>query len=252
METVRDAMEREISEASFVALWDQHPLPPYEMFIDFVTDRITPQVSAEEVCHIQASIRSEGPGRARIDGCLGQREHTKEFYVEVVWLPKLERYRGQISVWEKSPEPKHKTIEQFTACLDAILHEDKITLEGQIFDAAEGVDTSDEGFAKSYDAIFRLFERFPEEMLGAPCILARMVVARGGHESELGRSLDRKPSVNALMMVDWLLSDASLSLEQRDRWMRRLQSVAESTEADEVVREEAREYIAFQQTQNSK
>ena len=245
---MRHFLKSQVSEAAFAECLPADP-PPYQEFLDAACERLSTKVSTR-IDHLSGSIRPWGRNRVRIDGALKTTEGVKIYYVELVWLPSSNSYRGNASVWDTPPEPEPKSIDQFIAALNGIVNEDEIIFSAQAYNAAEGVDENSEDLPRAFPAMFSLFERFLDEDFGNPGILVHMMEARGGYEDELVKSLQRKPSIPAVTLVNRLLN-SSLPQADRERWMHVLSKVANSDTADEAAKDYAREFLEYQLTRDN-
>jgi hypothetical protein len=245
---MRELLQSQISERAFAECWTD-TTPPYDAFLDAADERLSAQIEAP-VTQFTGAIRSWGHNRVRIDGDLRDAGGDKTYYLELVWLPRFDSYRGNANVRDSIPLPEPKTVDQFIADLDAIENDDEIIFEGQVYQAAEGVDESDPNLQKAFPAIFRLFERFPEEDFGAPGILVHLMETRGGYDSLLTASLKRIPSIPAVTMVNRILN-SPLTADQRGEWLQVLQAVAESDSCVPEVRDCADEFLNYQATINN-
>lgn len=242
---MRELLKSQIPERIFAECWTD-TTPPYAAFLDAADERLSAQIDAP-VTQFTGAIRSWGGNRVRIDGDLRDAGGDKTYYLELVWLPRSSSYRGNANVRDSIPRPESKTVDQFIAALDAIENDNEIIFEGQVYQAAEGVDEADPNLQQAFPAIFRLFERFPEEDFGAPGILVHLMEARGGYDSLLTASLQRLPSIPAVTMVNRILN-SPLSTDQRGEWLQLLQAVADSDSCVAEVREYAEEFLNYQAT----
>jgi hypothetical protein len=142
-------------------------------------------------------------------------------------------------VHQALPKPQDKTVDDFIAALDAIRDESQTIFVGQVFNAMEGLDENDAEISRAYPAIFRLFERFPEEDFGNPGHLVHLLVMRRGHESLLAESLRRTPSIPALELA-YELAINSPTPSERASWLEEVRRIAACVAAPQPVREHAK------------
>ncbi|QDV81028.1 hypothetical protein [Botrimarina mediterranea] len=237
-------IESQITTSAFTDCWDANS-PPYELFLTELAQKLSKDL-AGSIQELSASIRPWGENRVRVDGDFTTDEGSKTFYAEFVWLSSLGAYRGKAEVRDKIPEPSPKSIDQFISAIDAIQDEDESTFEGQVFEATEGVDETSEDLPLSYASVFALFERFPGEDFGNPGPLVHMLEGRGGYENELANSLERKPSVPAVTLVNRILN-GELPNVDRAHWMTALHDAATSDTAVAEVKDLAQELLEHQQ-----
>jgi len=245
---MRELLESQIPERVFADSWNGVP-PPYQQFLAAASDRLAMQVSGP-VSRFAASIRSSGENRVRIDGELTVPEGDKTYYVEMVWLPSSGTYRGTARAWDTPPEPRPKSVDQFIAALDAIVDEQELIFEGQAWEAAQGVDERATDLTGAFPAVFRLFERFPDEDFGCPGPLVHLMVARGGYKDLLLASITRAPSITVVTMVNRLLN-SQLPRAERSLWIQALRNAAHSPTAIEDVKSCARDLLEYQMTRSN-
>lgn len=225
----------------FNACWEITP-PSFQAFLDVATERLSVHALEIEVTQFSAAIRPWGRNRVRVDGEFRTREERPQtYYIEVVWLPSSNSYRGQASVHNTPPEIEPKSVDQFIAALDAIIDEKTMILAGQAFQAVNGVDLKAKDLSRAYPGIFSLFERFPDETFDSPETLISLMVEVGGYEEELIKSLQRVPNLPGVTLVSHLLQSAPATGE-RQRWISLLREVADSSSAHESVKKLAREF----------
>jgi hypothetical protein len=240
---MRELLKSQISEHAFAECWTG-TTPPYDAFLDLAGERLSAQIVAP-VTQFTGAIRSWGDNRVRIDGDLRDAGGDKTYYLELVWLPRSNSYRGNANVRDSIPPPEPKTVDQFIAALDAIQNDEEIIFEGQVYQAAAGVDEADPNLHQAFPAFFRLFERFPEEDFGAPGILVHLMEARDGYDGLLTESLKRIPSLPTVTMVNRILN-SPLTADQRGEWLRILQAVSDSDSCVAAVRDYAEEFLNYQ------
>jgi hypothetical protein len=220
---VRELLESEISEAAFSECWGGEA-PPYQGFLDAAAERLAASVSGE-VSEFSAEIKPWGDNRVRIDGEFKEDGGSKAFYAQLVWLPSSGSFRGSVSIRVPLPPAAPKSIEQFISALDAIVDENEVILEGQIFLAVRGIDETSEEIPKASPAIIRLFERFPNDDSSMHWFLMDLLEKDSSHEALLLESVRRKPSVPALRAIQGVLYGAT-SEGDRSRWLNELKRVA--------------------------
>jgi hypothetical protein len=229
-------LQTEITERDFTECWSGDA-PPHSEFLDAAAERLSSQVSGD-VSAFSAAIKPWGSNRVRIDGSLNAGGCDKTYYIEVVWLPTSSSYRGVASVRDTLPTPEPKSIEQFIADLDAIVGEEEVILEGQIFQALEGIDEASEGLHRAYPAIFRLLERFPEEESGMHNHLIDILEQGGRYEGQLLESIRRVPSIPAVQAAYGLLRTASTE-DMRSEWLKEIQRIASTSGTSQWVADTA-------------
>lgn len=222
---MRQLLETQISEQAFKNCWNNEA-PPYPDFLDAVAQRLSAMVS-DEIEELSTTIKAWGDNRVRIDGHLRDKGIVKTFNVEVVWLSASGTYRGTASVRDTPPEPAPKSVDQFILELDAILNDEQIIFDGQVFNAMKGIDEESEAIRVAYPAIFRLFERFPDEGFGSPGHLVHLMEERGQYEHLLMESMRRSPSIPAIYMAYGMARSASTE-EAQSHWWSELSRIARS------------------------
>jgi len=237
-------LRSQIRESAFLAIWED-TAPPYEVFLQEAADRLSKQVP-QPVEEMSASIRSGGKNRGRIDGQLKTWSGEKNFYVELVWMPTYQSFRGEASVRDKLPEPEEKSIDGFIAALDAITEENDIILAARAYYAADGVDLESSELRRAFPAFFALFERFPYEDFEGPELLLNLLAEHGGYEGMLIESLTRTPSVAAVNLVEKLFYRSDPP-EDPDFWIAALENIVQSEDVIEEVRENARRVLEMLQ-----
>lgn len=220
---IRHQLESLLREDDYARCWTDSP-PPYPTFLDAAAAQFAQQGTAE-VDDLSASIRPWGRNRIRIDGKFRTSRGPMTYFVELVWLPRANMFRGHVSVYETPPEPEPKSVDQFIAALNAIVAEHDLILYGQAHLAAEGVDEKAVDLPRAYPAVFALFERFPEEDFGAPGVLVHMLEARGGFDAALRASLLRRPSIPAVTLAQRRMHAMRLQGE-KETWLELLKIVA--------------------------
>jgi hypothetical protein len=236
---MKGILQSGIPESEFRKCWEN--IPPYQEFIDAVEERISNQIS-DEILSFTARIQSSGSNRVRIDGSFKTDRSDKDFYIEMVWMPSLKSYRGTASISDSEPEPPPKTVGQLIKELDRIINEKDVIIEGQIFNALEGVDTEAKGIKKAYAAIFRLFERFPEADTSMHGHLVQILEEQGIDEKLLLDSINRTPSVTAIQLVHSLIH-FGISDQAQSRWLEILLGLTKRSDVSEPVIEAANEII---------
>ena len=95
-------------------------------------------------------------------------------------------------------------------------------------------------------AIFRYFEEHPLSEMGAPGTLVHLTEQfYPAYKHPLLRSLETKPSYNAILMTNRILN-SDLSEVERNEYRCALVAVAENTSVSESLREEARHFSEHQ------
>lgn len=234
---LRNLLQAQISEKAFTDSWSG-TAPSYTSFLDDAASRLARHVSGS-LADFSVLIRADGNQRVRMDGSFATESQSLAFYAEMVWLPLSNTFRGNVSVSEAMPTPPKKTVGEFIEALDNIRDESEAIFVGQVFNAMEGLDENDAGIAKSYPAIFRLFERLPEEDFGNPGHLVHLILARRRHESLLAKSLRRVPSIPALELA-YELATGLQTPSKRARWIKEIRRVAACADVSLMVRERAR------------
>jgi hypothetical protein len=233
---LRNFLQAQISERAYIDSWSGTP-PSYPAFLDYTSARLARSLP-DLIQDLTASIRSDGNQRVRIDGSFSGESQTLAFYTEVVWLPSSKTFRGNVNVTETQPEPPRKTVSQFIKELDCIRDEQEIIFVGQVLNAVEGLDENDADIPRSYPAIFRLFERLPEEDFGNPGFLIHLILSHRGHETLLAKSIRLVPSIPTLYLAYELAVNAQ-SQAKRTRWIKVVQRVASCDDVSAIVREYA-------------
>jgi len=100
---------------------------------------------------------------------------------------------------------------------------------------------------KAIPDFFALFERFPEAELGNPGPLVHTLEAMGGYESELRQSIERRPSIYTVWMVNRILN-TELPDQTRQEWMKALESVQNNPQTSDDIRGEAANLLRYQIT----
>lgn len=238
---MRNFLQSQISEETFNACWET-TAPPFQGFLDATAARLSEKANEEEIAQFSAAIQPDGRNRVRIDGEFKTRTgNTQSYYIEIVRLPSSNSYRSKASFRDTLPEIEPKSVDQFIAALDAIVEEKTMILSGQAFQAVLGVDSKAKELPRAFPAIFRLFERFPDEYFDSPETLMSLMVEVGGYEEELIKSLQRVPSLPGVALVSHLLQSAP-SAGERQQWISLLQDVSESSPAHASVKKMAREF----------
>lgn len=233
---MRELLQSHISEEVFNACWETTP-PSFHGFLDAAAERLSVHACEGDAVGFRAAIRPWGRNRIRVDGEFRTRDgNSRTYYIEVVWLPASNSYRGQARVYNTPPEIEPKSVDQFIAALDSIIEEETMILAGQAFQAASGVDLKAKDLSCAYPAIFRLFERFQDEYFDSPEALMSLLVDGGGYEKELIKSLQRAPSLPGVTLVSYLMQ-AATSANERQRWLSILREVGDSTSAPTSVKE---------------
>ncbi len=240
---VRELLKHKVSEQAFAECWPNQA-PPFDLFLEVASEKLSGEVTPP-IAGFTASVRSYGENRIRIDGQLSDSSGNKTYYLELVWLPRLQSFRGNAKVYNTIPAPKPKSIEQFIAALDAIADDDELEFEGQVYAVVEGLDESDENLKCAFTAIFDLFERLPEEDFGTPGALVHLLEARGGYKDLLKDSIHRRPSIPTVTMVNRLLN-SSLTTDERDGWLDSLLEIVGSSSSADSVKDLAKHYLAYQ------
>jgi hypothetical protein len=97
--------------------------------------------------------------------------------------------------------------------------------------------------SSAFPAMFELMERLSESELGTPGPLVHTMESQSGsYEGLLEESVKRKPVDLSVWMVNRILNAEC----DRARWMSILQLSAEHTQASELVRDQAKHFIEFQ------
>ena len=239
---MRELIRRAVTQETFAACWEEI-IPPYDEFLDAVDERVLAGLMPP-VTQLTADARADGANRMRVDGTLRDAAGDKTFYLELVWLPRFGSFRGRATLNEAVPEPTPKTTEQFIAALDSIVDEEKIIFKGQVYDAFAGFNESAPDAVRAYAAIFRLFERFPQEDFGNPGSLVHFMESHGGYECLLENSILREPSIPAVVMVNrLLLGNPDLSDVTRIKWLNLLRDIITSNLSGKEVRALASELL---------
>lgn len=99
--------------------------------------------------------------------------------------------------------------------------------------------------AKLVSAILSLFERFPHEDFGMPGPLAHVAERfyRKGYEEELLVSLQRLPTSLTIWLANRIVNAKDANSQ---RFLELLKQIAERSDLDANLREEARNFIAIQ------
>jgi hypothetical protein len=245
---MRSLLQSEITERDFTECWNGDA-PPYHEFLDAAVERLSSQVSGD-VTTFSAAIKRWGSNRVRIDGSLKENGCDKTYYVEVVWLPASRSYRGSASVWNTPPIPDPKSIQQFIVDLDAIVDEEAVILEGQIFQALQGVDEASEDLAGAFPAILRLFERFPDVESGMHDHLIHILDQGARCEGLLLDSIRRAPSIPAVQAAYGLLQSATTE-ERRSEWLKEIQRISMTSEISQWVADAARRLLVHYEQQTN-
>lgn len=93
--------------------------------------------------------------------------------------------------------------------------------------------------------LFNFLERLDQADLGSPGPVVHLLEALPGYEGHLQQSLRRRPTPLTVWMVNRILN---ASPPDRDVWLAFLRTAAGDTQLPEATREEARGYLAFQET----
>ena len=99
--------------------------------------------------------------------------------------------------------------------------------------------------------LFAVFEGLPDADFGAPGVLVFTIEGMPNYELELVHSIRRKPTYYTVWMVNRIvngLSHDGASEEQRAFWLNLMIEASTHPMADEAAKEEAQEFVAFQQT----
>jgi hypothetical protein len=233
---IRRLLLAQIPEESFLESWSGVPVA-YQSFLDDAARRLAKHLP-DQIEDLKAGIRSDGLQRIRLDGSALSDSQSLTFYAEIVWIPSSKTFRGNVSVRQTRPMPPEKTVDDFIATLDGIRDECETIFVGQVFNAMEGLDENDALISHAYPAIFRLFERFPEEDFGNPGHLVHLMLMRRGHESLLAESLRRAPSIPALELAYELAINSPTPSEQAS-WLEEVRRVAACKATLKLVREHA-------------
>lgn len=247
---MRDDLKQILDDAKYQECWDQ-PTPPYELFLDIVSQRL--EAKSESSAKIQSvSMKRDGRNRVRVDGTISCNGANEAFYVEVVWLPTLGNFRASANVRAVIKPPAPKSVSEFIDDLDSIVDEQKVIFVGQVFNALEGVDCHTPDIRAAFPAIFRLFERLPDEDFGNPGHLVHLLLQLGGFEEHLRDSLQRTPSILACYLAYCLATSDDLAEHDRLQWLFEIQRIAAaesiSTAASRFARELLRSEAPNQRT----
>lgn len=99
--------------------------------------------------------------------------------------------------------------------------------------------------------LFAVFERLSDADFGAPGNLVFTLEGLPDYESELVHSMRRKPTYYTIWMVNRIMNSLPHDAEvekQRAFWLDLMIEVSTHPMADEAAKEEAQDFIAFQQT----
>ncbi|HEY9102667.1 hypothetical protein [Chitinimonas sp.] len=98
------------------------------------------------------------------------------------------------------------------------------------------------------EPMFKLMERFPEADFGSPGPLVHEIEAMNGYQSQLLRSLARKPTSLSVWMVNRILNSCETQ-QNRDKWLEQLKLIAENQDAPYSARQSAEEFLLYQEAQ---
>ena len=107
LELIRTA----IPKTYFASCWAAPP--PYEAFLNAIAEKIDAKLT-EQPTHISCSIKSNGDNRIRLDGIVATSNDQYTLYVDIVWLPKVDMFRGNATVRPvvTSTSPEESTDEE--------------------------------------------------------------------------------------------------------------------------------------------
>lgn len=228
-----------LSERMLAECWDGE-VPPYEESLDAAVRLLSRKLHGD-ISDFTAAVKRWGQNRIRIDGTLSDSGSPKNYYIEVVWLPKSRTFRGTAESGNIRPPPPPKSVEQFVADLNAIVDEKSLILEGQIFQALEGVDETSEELSRARPAILHLFERFPDDESPWHQRLIDILERGDQHDDLLLQSIRRAPSVSAVHAAFRIAYDATT--EGRSRWLKELEDIAQSAEVSKWVSDAAKDRL---------
>jgi hypothetical protein len=99
-----------------------------------------------------------------------------------------------------------------------------------------------------FPALFRFFEQHPHAEHGTPGPLVHLIerALPSGYEQHLLDSIRRKPVPHTLWMANRLLNSPAVAGQLRDSLTSALQTTLGHPEADEVTRQEARQFLRHQ------
>ncbi len=99
--------------------------------------------------------------------------------------------------------------------------------------------------------LFATFERLPDADFGTPGVLVSTLEELPDYETELVLSIRRKPTYYTVWMLNRILNGLShdhAAKEQSAFWLNLILEASTHPLADEAAKEEAQDFIAFQQT----
>jgi hypothetical protein len=99
--------------------------------------------------------------------------------------------------------------------------------------------------AASIPELFGVMERMPDADLGSPGPLVHTLEAWRGYETELIRSVRRRPSLLSVWMVNRILN-TDLPSDSRHSYLSLLNEAATRSDVPKAVRESAREFLELQ------
>jgi len=103
-----------------------------------------------------------------------------------------------------------------------------------------------EDLDKCFTAVFRYFEKYPEEDFGAPGTLVHFVETGYPRYMEaLCESLDRQPSTNTILMANRILN-SGICASERNALMSALERISQRDDVGSALRNEAAHFMEFQ------
>ena len=93
-------------------------------------------------------------------------------------------------------------------------------------------------------SIFSFMEKFHDKELGSPGPLVHFVEEENDYHEVLKESLNRKPTVLTLWMLNRILNGVPKS--EKLQWLSTLESVSRNDLADDIAKGEAARYLEYQ------
>ena len=135
----------------------------------------------------------------------------------------------------------HVEMENIIKKLERYIEDDEVTYEFD--DAIEELGKIDLGLS-SVESLLGFMEKHPFTDFGMPGEIVHYMERfyRHGYEELLVKSIERRPTIHTLFMMNRLINGGS----DREYYMALLKEVTERTDIEKEIRDVAQEYIDFQ------